>query len=852
MLRSEVNYNELSPMMQQYMDIKKEYEDSILFFRLGDFYEMFFDDAILASRELELTLTGKNAGLEERVPMCGIPHHAYAAYVDTLIKKGYKVAICEQLEDPKLTKGMVKRDVIQIVTKGTRLDTGLDSKDSSFIASLTTFETCYSMSYADITTGEFYTKLIDKDNESVLRDISKESFKELICDKDVDRVLINDCRNKLNILVTITEEKEVKDIYSYIYNEVNDERLVKSIKHLLSYIMETKKKDLVHMQKVEVLHSGDTLIYDGATKKNLELTETMRTGDRQYSLLWLLDKCKTAMGSRFLKYNIENPLTSKDKIERRLNIVSHMSEEFILRDDLTKALEEVYDLERLAGRISYGNLNARDLIQLKNSIKVLPEIKDILIKLNYDKEIETFEDLYEILEKSINEDAPLTLHEGGLIKKGFNEELDSLKSVSTNSKDFILEFEESLRKETGIKNIKAGYNKVFGYYIEVSKGSIKDVKDEFGWTRKQTLANCERFTTPELKEKENIILGAEEKIINLEYKIFNDIREITKRYIAAIQKTSKVLSEVDMLRSFSIVADLNNYTRPEFNNEHILKIIESRHPVVEHVMKDKYISNDIIMDKNTDILLITGPNMAGKSTYMRQTAIIVIMAQIGSFVPCKNVNMPVFTKIFTRIGASDDLVSGESTFMVEMKEAENALKNADKDSLILFDELGRGTATYDGMAIAEAIIEYIHNKIGAKTMFSTHYHELTFLEEKLKHLKNVHVSAKEEDGKITFLHKVEKGSVDKSYGVHVASLAGLPKSVIERASEVLKDYEKKEKRPKKTYEQIQLFDEINEDKQSKKLEEFKEKITKLNVIEMTPMDAINYLYKLKEEMKEEK
>lgn len=850
MTLKDVNYDELSPMMKQYVDIKKDYEDSILFFRLGDFYEMFFDDAVLASRLLELTLTGKNAGLNERVPMCGIPHHAYAAYVDKLIDKGYKVAICEQMEDPKLAKGMVKREVIQIVTKGTRLD-DLDSKDNNFLASLTTNDTCYALTYADITTGEFYAKLIDKDIDSAEREIGRGSFKELVTDEEVDRVLINDCRKKFNLLVTIISGNTESDAYSYIYSDIKDERLVKGVKHLLSYIIETKKGELVHLQKVDVMRSGDTLIYDGSTKKNLELTETMRTGDRTYSLLWLLDKCKTAMGSRYLKYNIENPLTSREKIERREGFVSRLSEEFILRDDLTEALDHVYDLERLTGKVSYGNMTARDLIQLKNSLKVMPDIKKILGEIGFDKTVDDFKELYDLLESSINIDAPLTLHEGGLIKKGFNKNLDDIKSSSTSSKDFLLNLEKEEKEKTGIKNLKVGYNKIFGYYIEVSKGSIKDVKEEFGWIRKQTLTTGERYTTPELKEKESMILGAEEKIIKMEYDIFMEIREEVKKYIPALQSASKVISEIDMLRSFSIVADNYSYTKPTFNNSHELKLIESRHPVVERVMKDKYISNDIVMDKNTDILLITGPNMAGKSTYMRQFAIIVIMAQIGSFVPCKEANLPIFTKIFTRIGATDDLVSGESTFMVEMKEACNALKNADSDSLILFDELGRGTATFDGMAIAEAIIEYIHDKVHAKTLFSTHYHELTLLDEKLKHLKNVHVEAEAREGSITFLHKVKKGPASESYGINVASLAGLPKSVIEHAEEALKVYEKEEKKPKVKYTQTSLFD-LEEEKENKEEKEIIDEINKLNVVEMTPMDAINYLYNLKEKVKEEK
>ena len=848
MRRSEVDRSKLSPMMAQYMSIKDNYEDTIIFFRLGDFYEMFFDDAIIASRELELTLTGKQAGLEERVPMCGIPHHAYATYVDQLIEKGYKVAICEQLEDPKLTKGMVKRDVIQVVTRGTRLDDRVDAKSNNYIANIYDFNYCYGISYTDISTGEFYALVVERDDYSVIREVVRNGFSEVIVNDQIDRNLVNTLRTNYGVLVTITKELCENELYSYIYSGVEDERIIITIKHLLSYIIDTKKKELTHLQRVEVIHSNDHLLFDGNTKRNLELTETLRNRDRMYSLLWLLDKNKTAMGSRFLKYNIENPLTSKKELERRYDLVQKLSTEFILRDDLMKELSEVYDLERLAGRISYGNLNAKDLLQLKSSLAHLPRIKEILLELKYDKELETLDEVYSLLEKSIKEDAPFTVHEGGLIKPLYNSELDELRSIRSGSKDFILTLEKEEKERTGIKNLKVGYNKVFGYYIEVSKGNISLIKDEFGWDRKQTLANCERFTTPLLKEKENIILGAEEKIFNLEYKLFMDIREVVKRYIGNLQRIAKVISEVDMLQSFSIVADQNKFVRPQLVSEKCIKFIDCRHPVVEKVMKDKYIANDIIMDKNTDILLITGPNMAGKSTYMRQCAITIIMAQIGSFVPCKSCMMPIFDKIFTRIGASDDLVSGESTFMVEMKEAQYAISEATKDSLILFDELGRGTATYDGMALAQSILEYIHDEIGAKTMFSTHYHELTALDKDLKHLKNVNVSAIEEDGKITFLHNVKAGAVDKSYGIHVAGLAGLPKSLIKRSEEILKVYEKQDKK-EQHFTQTSLFDDINNDKAAT-TDPIVEKIKKANPLEMTPMDAINFLYTLKQEMKE--
>ena len=846
MKRSEVQREKLSPMMQQYMDIKDKYEDCIIFFRLGDFYEMFFEDAVIASRVLELALTGKQAGLDERVPMCGVPHHAYASYVETLIDKGYKVAICEQLEDPKTTKGMVKRDVIQVITKGTRIDDSIDSKSNNYIANIYNFDYCYGISFADISTGEVYAMLVEGEKDKVIKEVAKHGFKEVIVNDTIDREIIEILRKNYNVLVTITKEELNDKNYEYIYKGIEDVRITTALKHLLYYIIDTKKGDLHHLQKCEVIKNSEYLEFDNNTKRNLELTETLRNRERQYSLLWLLDKNKTAMGSRFLKYNIENPLTKEKDITRRYDMVEKLSTEFILRDDLIKELGSVYDLERLAGRITYGNLNAKDLLQLKTSLSHLPRIKEILEEIHYDKKLETLEELYLLLDKTILEDAPFTLHEGHLIKPGYNKELDELKELSSGSKDFILELEQKEKERTGIKNLKVGFNKVFGYYIEVSKGQTHLVKDEFGYERKQTLANCERFTTPLLKEKENIILGAEEKIINLEYKIFMDIREVVKRYISQIQRIAKVISEVDMLQSFSIVSDQYKYVRPTLTKDRVIKMIECRHPVVEQVMKDKYIPNDIIMDKTTDILLITGPNMAGKSTYMRQCAITVIMAQMGCFVPCKSCTMPIFDKIFTRIGASDDLVSGESTFMVEMKEANTAISEATEHSLILFDELGRGTATYDGMSLAQAILEYIHDKIKAKTMFSTHYHELTVLEKDLKHLKNIHVSALEKDGKITFLHKVKNGAVDKSYGIHVASLAHLPESLIKRADEILNIYEKKNIK-KETFTQTSLF-ELTESEIEPKKNPIEEKIKAINPLEMTPMEALNYLYELKKEV----
>ena len=842
MKRSEVDRAKLSPMMQQYLDIKDKYNDTIIFYRLGDFYEMFFEDAVICSRELELALTGRNAGLDERVPMCGIPYHAYTSYLNKLIDKGYKVAICEQLQDPKETKGMVDRDVVQVITKGTRIDNLLNEKDNSFIGSIYDFEYCYGISYADITTGQFYTLIIEHDQNKLIKEVVNRNMLEIIVNSKIDREILNILRDTYHILATIIDDIYDGEDYSYIYANITDIRMVTTIKHLLKYIIDAKKGNLSHLQEVEIVDTNKYLTFDVHTKKNLELTETIRLREKTYSLLWLLDKTKTAMGSRYLKLNIENPLTDMEEINRRYDIIEKLLTEFILKEDLQRELNEVYDLERLAGRISYGNLNARDLLQLRNSLKVLPNIKRILDELHYGKSIDTLDEVYELLDKAISEDAPITVKEGGLIKDGYSSELDELKSIRSGSKDFILQMEADEKERTGIKNLRVGFNKVFGYYIEISKGSIPLVKEEFCYERKQTLANCERFITPILKEKENIILGAEEKIINLEYKLFMEIRDYVKGYIGKIQKISRIIAEVDMMTSLATVSEENNYVRPTLTLERNIVIKDGRHPVVEKVSKSDYVPNDIIMGKGVDILLITGPNMAGKSTFMRQLAIIVIMAQIGSFVPAKSCSIPIFDKIFTRIGASDDLVNGESTFMVEMKEANYAIEEATPNSLILFDELGRGTATYDGMSLAQAILEYIHDKIKAKTLFSTHYHELTSLAARLSNLRNVHVSAIEEDGKITFLHKVKQGAVDKSYGIHVASLAKLPKSLIDRAREILEVYENKGDK-KQPFVQTSLF--LQSEEQEEKPNYVEEKIKEINPLEITPIEALNILYDLK-------
>ena len=838
-----VDINKVTPMMRQYIETKKQNKDIILFYRLGDFYEMFFEDAITASHELELTLTGKSAGLEERIPMCGVPFHSANIYIDKLVAKGYKVGICEQLEDPKNAKGIVKRGMVQIVSSGTLFNESLNEKENNYIGAIIDFNYGYAVSYGDITTGSIYTFLLEHNPSKLVSEIVSIGIKEVVVSESFNKDIYSLFKNNFKITVSLFDKKTDLIKYDYIYEDISDARLVEVIKYLLSYIDYTQFRNLSHLQKAILRETKNYLKMDIHTKRNLELTETLRLKQRNHSLIWLLDKTKTAMGSRLLKNFIENPLIDKKEIEKRYDCIEKLLEEFILTNDLEKYLLEVYDLERSSGRIAFGSANARDMLQLKNSLKVLPNIKDILTKIDFYKNIEDLNDLYELLDRSIYENPPMTIKEGYIIKEGYNSELDELKDLRKGGKDFVAKFENEERERTGIKNLKVGYNKVFGYYIEISKGNINLVKDEYGYERKQTLSNCERYISPILKEKENLILNAEEKIIDLEYQLFVEIRDKVKEYIPRLQEISKVISEIDCLQSFANVSSCNNYVRPKLVDERVIKLIDDRHPVVEQVIDSEYVPNDIIMDENTNILLITGPNMAGKSTYMRQLAITVIMSQIGCFVPASEATLPIFDAIFTRIGASDDLVSGESTFMVEMNEANNAISNATSNSLILFDELGRGTATFDGMALAQSIIEYIHDNIKCKTLFSTHYHELTDLENNLKNLKNIHVSAIEEDGNITFLHKIKNGSIDKSYGIHVAKLANLPDSLIKRANQILSVYENKEKkRDVIIQESLPLDDLIKEESVVEK------ELKKINPLEMTPIEAINFLYELKKKI----
>ena len=839
MERKDVKLEDVSPMMREYLETKSEYEGIILFYRLGDFYEMFFDDAITASHELELTLTGKQCGLKERVPMCGVPHHAVNIYLEKLIEKGYKVAICEQMEDPKTAKGIVKREVIQIVSAGTLTSTEIvNEKDFNYIASITDYNYLYILSYADLLSGKVYTTKVEKNKDKLISHIVNLNIKEVVVEDNFDVDLTHKLKTNYNIFISYYNNDEIYK--GKVFENVTDQKLIKNTSLLLNYLTNSLKQDLSHIQQVEVIDSGLFLELDKECIKNLELVETIRNKDRQNSLLGFMDKTKTAMGSRLLKSYIISPSIDKNEIIKRQNLVEKLMTEFLLKSELKEYLYEIYDLERLTGKVVCSNLNARDLLQLKTSIKVIPDINNILETLGEEK-IETFNELYLILENSIKDDVPLTVKEGGIIKEGYDKEVDELRSIKSGGKDFISNFEREEKERTGIKGLKIGYNKVFGYYIEVPKGQISQVKEEFHYDRKQTISNCERYITPLLKEKENLILNAEEKLNNLEYDIFCKIKEEVKRYISKLQKASAKIAYYDVMQSFATIAEEHNFIKPTINENSTVEIIKGRHPVVESVISTEYIDNDIVMNEKTNILIITGPNMSGKSTYMREFGIIVILNQIGSFVPAAKCNLPVFDKIFTRIGASDDLVGGESTFMVEMKESAYALQNATKNSLILFDELGRGTSTYDGMSLAGAIIDYISTKIRCKTLFSTHYHELTDMENKLPGIHNVHVSIDETNGDITFLHKVMDGAVDKSYGINVAKLANLPHEVIKKANELLKEYEEKDNNTTKTKIVKQYTLDLEEDKD----DELREFIKGINILNITPLEAINLLDEIK-------
>ena len=853
--------NKYSPMIRQYLDFKEKYQDTILFYRVGDFYELFFNDAIVGSKELEIVLTGKDAGVEERVPMCGVPYHALDAYLDTLVEKGYKVAIVEQVEDPNLAKGIVKRAVTRIVTPGTNMDVSKDdAKTNNFLVSISFVKpseikdnSYFILSYIDLSTGEGYLTNIVNDENLLYAEIIKLKAKEIVVDANFNTSIFDDLRKTYNFMISIENNDTMPSYFKSIVDGLNSLE-AKNYCRLLNYITRTQMRTLVHLQKVIKYDINSYLKIDVASRRNLELLETLRFQNKQNTLVSVLDKTQTAMGSRFLKKSILFPFIRKEDIERRFDIIDCMRKNFLSANDLREELLNVYDLERIIGKVSYESVNPHDLLQLRKSLNNIDKIKSLVKDIKIDKffDLETdynsYKEIYNLIDSSINLDAPFSIKDGNVIKEGYNQELDEVKAININSKDYILSLEAKEKERTGLKSLRVGFNKVFGYYIEVSKLQSEQIKDEYGYIRKQTTANTERYITQELKEKEAIILRADEKILSLELSIFASIREEIKKYTNVIQKLAKIIAEIDMILAFTKISKDNRYVRPKLNDEGILYIKEGRHPVLDNNI-DNYIPNDISLDNDKYLMIITGPNMSGKSTYMRQVALICIMAQIGSFVPCKDANLPIFDQIFTRIGASDDIVSGQSTFMVEMMEVNNAISNATKNSLVLFDEIGRGTATFDGMALAQAIIEHVHENIKCKTLFSTHYHELTDLSNYLHHLVNYHVSAEEVNGEIVFLHKLKEGPIDKSYGINVAKLASLPIEVIVRAKDILNKLEENEKIDTKklsleNYAAPMFFD-SKSDSEIYVLNEIKN----LNIYEMSPIDAMNKLNELKKKVK---
>ncbi len=866
---------EFSPMMQRYLETKEQYKDCILFYRLGDFYEMFFDDAVTASRELELTLTGKDCGQEERAPMCGIPHHAAEIYVSRLIAKGYKVAICEQLEDPKTAKGIVKRGVIRIVTPGTIVDSNmLEERKNNFIMSIFKTGIFFGISVCDISTGEFYSAEI-KDNQNfplVLDEIARYMPSELVinsmmanCQEEMDKIKERfECYiTKFNDKFFISDCSKIKEKFQLFDNNQNiienieDKTLaVPSINALIEYIEQTQMTTLDHINKITIYNISKYMSLDISARRNLEITEKMRDKSKKGTLLWVLDKTSTSMGGRLLRRWLNDPLIDTTEINKRLEAVKELKDDIILRGDIIENLKKVYDIERLAGKMAYGNANARDMITLRNSLEKLPELKKVVANCNSNllkdlyKNLDELQDIYKLIENSIVDDPPMTIKDGGIIKLGYDEEIDKLKTATTEGKSWIIQLEAEEREKTGIKNLKVGFNKVFGYFIEVTKSYLDQVPERY--IRKQTLTNAERYITEELKNLENQILGAEDKVVNLEYEAFTKIREEIAKNVKRLQTTSNVVSTLDVLASFATVAEDMNYCMPQVDNSGIIDIKGGRHPVIEKMLgTGAFVENDTILDKGENRLsIITGPNMAGKSTYMRQVALITLMAQVGAFVPATEAHIGVVDKIFTRVGASDDLSMGQSTFMVEMMEVATILKEATQNSLVILDEIGRGTSTYDGLSIAWAVAEYIADKekCGAKTLFATHYHELTELEEKLEGVKNYNIAVKEKGEDIIFLRKIVRGGTDESYGIHVARLAGVPKVVTQKADEILRGLERKniltgkKQESKKTVEgQFDMF--------NYKLAEIAHEIDKVNLNELTPIDALNTLVKIKEKMK---
>ena len=896
----------LTPMMQKYVETKEEYKDCILFYRLGDFYEMFFEDAKICSQELELTLTGKSCGLEERAPMCGVPFHAVDGYLNKLVSKGYKVAICEQVEDPKLAKGLVKRAVTRVVTPGTNLDTkALDESRNNYLMCVVYTTNAYGVSYVDVTTGDYYLAEFESENQ-LLDEIGKVVPSEIICNDPflVSGIDFADLQARLGMVVSAIDAWYFDE--DKCYDTLKHHFKVGSLNGLgldgysigiiaagaaLEYLEETQKISLDHITKITPYVSDRYMLLDRATRRNLELCETMREKAKRGSLFWVLDKTKTAMGARMLRNAIEQPLLSKEEIDQRLDTIEALNQNAINREEIREYLGPIYDLERLISKISYRSANPRDLIAFRQSLSMLPPIKQVLnsfeegtLLKQYGQEMDALEDLFALIDASIMEEPPLTVREGGMIKDGYNEEVDHLRRAKTDGKQWLADLLEKEKERSDIKNLKIKYIKVFGYYLEVTN-SYKDLVPD-DWTRKQTLANAERYTTPRLKELEDSIMGAEDRLCNLEYSIFCDVREKIYAQIGKVQATAKIIAAVDMFASLALVAEQNNYVRPQITTDGKINIREGRHPVVEKMIRnDMFVSNDTYLDdKKHKIAIITGPNMAGKSTYMRQTALLVLMAQIGSFVPAQSAQIGIVDRIFTRVGASDDLASGQSTFMIEMTEVANILRNATKNSLIILDEIGRGTSTFDGLSIAWAVVEYIANTklLGAKTLFATHYHELTELEGKLESVDNYCIAVKEQGEDIVFLRKIIKGGADKSYGIQVAKLAGVPENVLKRAREIVQqlsdhdiaskakdieveyeipdyDYgiEQQSKRRvrKKTASEIEseklgqlsLFDTSNT---NIKMDDIILELHDINLSDTTPIEALNILYKMQEKLKE--
>lgn len=884
----------LTPMMQQYVETKEQYKDCILFYRLGDFYEMFFEDAITCSKELEITLTGKTCGQEERAPMCGIPYHAVDGYLTKLVSKGYKVAICEQVEDPKQTKGLVKREVVRIVTPGTNLSTqSLDESKNNYLMGIVYIDGCFGISVVDVTTGDYLATEVDS-NRKLIDEINKFMPSEIICNDAffMSGIDIDDLRNRMQIAVssleswyfdealcerTLKEHFKINTLSGLGLSEFRVATVAAGV--VLRYLIEMQKTSLEHLTTITPYITSKYMLLDSSTRRNLEIVETLREKQKRGSLLWVLDKTKTAMGARLLRTFIEQPLVDEEEIEARLDAVEELSNEMISREEIREYLSPIYDLERLISRISYKSANPRDLIAFQSSLSMLPYIKEImgtfhsslLQKIN--EQLDTLEDVCKLIEDAIMEEPPLAVKEGGIIKEGFREDVDKLRKAKTEGKTWLAELENKEKETTGIKNLRVKYNKVFGYYLEVTN-SYKDLVPDT-WIRKQTLTNAERYTTPELKELEDVILGAEEKLYALEYEIFCEIRDGIGAQIRRIQNTAKAIANIDVFASLSTVAQLNNFVKPELNQNGVIDIKKGRHPVVEKMLaNDSFVCNDTYLDNGAKrVSIITGPNMAGKSTYMRQTALIVLMAQIGSFVPAESANIGIVDRIFTRVGASDDLASGQSTFMVEMTEVANILRNATKNSLLILDEIGRGTSTFDGLSIAWAVVEHIANKklLGAKTLFATHYHELTELEGKLDGVNNYCIAVKEQGDDIVFLRKIVAGGADKSYGIQVAKLAGVPKEVLKRANELVvqlsnqdisqnakkiadshtkKEKTEHEKASKDVEGQLSFFTMMKPEKQENN--EIIDEIEKLDITQMTPMDAMNVLYKLQQKAKQMK